>query len=303
MENTQEIEKSLSQEHGQVSGVKRKERATQDPEVPAKRNTKSRAYLVTWASFPEDYESIIKNCGADEYVYQLEKGKENGLIHVQAAVMWKNKKAFSAVKDLFEGAHIEKARNWHAAKQYCSKEDTRQSPTVSSKDPNNRVKDPLEGKELWPFQQELMSLLSEEPNDRTILWIWDPSGNVGKTSLAKHLCLKSAGCLYVTGKASDMKYACFSWTENAKNPDLRTVIINITRSQEMFISWQGVEEVKDGIFFNTKYESKMCLFNPPHVVMLANFRPDTDKLSADRWRIGMIDSVSRKVEWEQGCGP
>ena len=55
-----------------------------------------------------------------------------------------------------------------------------------------------------------------------------------------------------------------------------------TRSQEQFVSYQAIEEVKNGILFNNKYEAKMVVFNNPHVVVFSNFEPDYKALSSDR---------------------
>lgn len=62
-------------------------------------------------------------------------------------------------------------------------------------------------------------------------------------------------------------------------------IFDYTRSQEEYISYEALEAVKNGIFYNNKYESGMVVYNTPHVIVLSNFRPDLSKLSADRWRI------------------
>jgi len=39
---------------------------------------------------------------------------------------------------------------------------------------------------------------------------------------------------------------------------------------------------------NTKFETGLKVFNPPHIVVLANFPPREEKLSADRWKIYKI---------------
>ena len=46
---------------------------------------------------------------------------------------------------------------------------------------------------------------------------------------------------------------------------------------------------------NTKYETGMKLFNSPHLIVFSNFYPDTDKLSADRWKIALINES--KLVW------
>jgi len=151
-----------------------------------------------------------------------------------------------------------------------------------------KVKDPLEDKQLRPLQAEILQIVKNKPDDQTIHWVVDLKGNSGKTTLTKSLCLRRKDCIYMTDKSSDMKYGVWKWLE--KN-DLNIILVDLARSQEYFVSYQGIEEMKNGIFYNTKYESAMCIYNPPHVVVFANFEPDYEKLSADRWNIIQIEKL------------
>ncbi len=63
------------------------------------------------------------------------------------------------------------------------------------------------------------------------------------------------------------------------------MVIDIPRANEGNVSYQAIEDLKNGALFSTKYESGMCVFNSPHVVVFANMAPDLNKLSADRWNI------------------
>ena len=132
-------------------------------------------------------------------------------------------------------------------------------------------------------------MLSEEPDNRSIYWYWDEIGNTGKTSLAKHLCINFPNqILFVNGAGKDIKYAVSEFVANEDN-NLKMVIFYFTRSIENFISYEAIESVKDGILFNNKYESKMCIFNCPHIICFANFEPDYNTLSNDRWKVIKVD--------------
>ncbi len=61
---------------------------------------------------------------------------------------------------------------------------------------------------------------------------------------------------------------------------------------EDYVSYQALEEIKDGIFFSGKYEGGMKIFNSPHVICFANFSPAEHKLSGDRW---VVEEVSKNV--------
>lgn len=60
-------------------------------------------------------------------IWQLEVGETTGTVHVQGYVVFKSRKRFSTVKDLFpDGTHLEVRRGKHSeAKGYCSKKETR----------------------------------------------------------------------------------------------------------------------------------------------------------------------------------
>jgi hypothetical protein len=128
-----------------------------------------------------------------------------------------------------------------------------------------------------------MNLMEGESDDRSIHWLWDAKGKIGKTTIAKHLCLKDDEIIYVNGKAADIKSCIAKRLEAGK--DLRGVIFGIPRTAQDYVSYAALEEIKDGICFSGKYESEMLMFNPPHIVVLANFPPDQSKLSMDRWEI------------------
>lgn len=243
-----------------------------------------------------EYEGIadrLERAGA-QFVFQEETG-ETGTIHYQGCCRFPNQRRFNMVKALISSrAHLEKARGrWKSNVRYCSKDDSRTGDRwtnlseefIASCHPEVPVppRDPLEGVQLYPWQQEVMDLVEDAPDDRRIWWIYEEEGNAGKTTMAKHLCLTKPGAIYVGGKASDIKYAV---QQMKVKP--RLILWDIPRSMEQFVSYQGIEEVKNGIFFSGKYEGGMVLYDPPHVFVFANFPPDRYKLSLDRWGIRRI---------------
>lgn len=242
------------------------------------RNTMRRGWFFTWNSYPEDWKQIIRiNC--EKFVAQPEVG-DTGNHHIQATIYFKNARTHEQCRKIFPGANIKPIKNAMAAMNYCRKHETRTAEGIDNV--VKKVKDPLEGKLLHEWQTMVLNRIAEPAQDRTINWIVDEVGNAGKTALAKHLCLTRDDCLYLTGKCADMKYGVFKWLQKRT---LKVAILDFTRSQESFISYQGIEEIKNGIFYNTKYESEMCIYDSPHVIIFANFWPEMDKLSADRWNI------------------
>lgn len=251
-------------------------------------NTKERGRCWgpnTWNNYTEENYEFLKNWlqnNCEDFVMQREIGT-NGTPHIQFCMKFKNARRFSALKKEFEKVHFEKSKNFNATKNYCQKKDT--AIDVCDKKKTRTVKDPLANKILYDWQLKLIELINTEPDDRTITWIYDENGNMGKTTLAKHLCLKYPNqALYISGKSADIKYGVTKFLENEKN-ELRICLFDFVRSNENYFSFEAIESIKNGIFYNTKYESTMVLYNPPHVICFSNFLPDLTKLSNDRWNI------------------
>lgn len=263
---------------------------------------RTRAWFFTWNNYtPDDLEFwkkyVPEKC--DQWAWQLEIGEKEGTPHIQAALYYKSARTFSAIKkELPPAVHFKPAKNWKAASTYCQKVKTRDSSeegdiNIIEKEEKNKpkiiVKDPMEGLVKKSWQKQIDSIIEKpaEVSDRKIYWFYDINGAVGKTTYAKHLAIRLVDrFLYLGGKAADVKSAITQMVEQGNNPDV--CIFDFVRSCESHISYDAIESVKNGIFFSGKYESTMVTFNTPHVFVFANFKPDLDKLSRDRWVIQSI---------------
>lgn len=257
-----------------------------------KKHCKHRSYILTINNPDVSGKSMAQYLDTldTKYVFQLELGEEEKTPHFQMLLNFKNARSFEGMKKLFPTAHIEKAKCLKQAVKYCQKMDTRIDGPWISGFPNfdiNIIKD------LREWQKNLLIDIEKRNNDRRVFWIFDEKGGSGKTALAKWLvCRKNA--LYVSGKAADIKYAL---SEHLEEKEITMVIFDYPRSQKDYISYGAIEEVKNGIFFSNKYESKMAIFNPPIVIIFANFLPDVTQLSSDRWqRYHLDNNVLTKYE-------
>ncbi len=137
----------------------------------------------------------------------------------------------------------------------------------------------LSKENMYEWQKGIVDLCESEPDDRTIHWYWDSDGCTGKTSLCKYLMWHHDAFLF-SGKATDIASRIIN-----RNEPPRIALMNITRTAEGKLSWAAIEEIKDGCISSGKYEGGQMIFDPPHVIIFANFRPDTSTLSVDRWNI------------------
>lgn len=233
---------------------------------------------------PKEVEDINQylNAYSTHAAYQSEVGEE-GTPHLQGCFKTKNPVRFRTLKSLLPRAHWEKCRNWKASAEYCQKAETRVEGPSYLKGFPKPVKDPLDGLELHAWQQDLKNILDEEPDDRSIFWYWEYTGNTGKSAFCKSYILNNReDAIMVGGTTKDILFAVSQCTAAGKPP--RVVFIDVARSKD-HLAWDGIEKLKNGCFFSGKYESAQCLLNPPHIVLFANRPPVLDTLSADRWKV------------------
>lgn len=253
--------------------------------TPERNTKKMRSVFLTWNNYDEeDWKTLIKFCDEKSKKARLQKecGKE-GTKHIQGYIMFNNPISFNKLKKDFPKVHFEVPINHFACINYCKKLDTFDDEGYSKNiDKPAKCRNPLENKELYGWQKWIIGTVEQYVyDDRKIWWIVDPIGNRGKTALAKYLCM-NYGALYLEGAKKDVLYAVHMWL---KKHDLKVCIFDFCRSTEGFVSYGAIESIKNGIFFNSKYEAEMNLFDPPLVLCFSNFWPDSRKLSKDRWEI------------------
>lgn len=283
-----------------------------DPVPPGKkgraRGLAGKYMCFTWNNHQNrpDWELLLSAAldASVRFVAQ-EETSATGTPHIQGAVQWPARWR-PVEKGLLPGAHWElmKARSCGPAKcsavggaqvgsvcawHYCCKADSR-TPGGQQWHKGPRLPRPLmkvSKAELRPWQRRIYDELAQPlgRDDRRIRWYWEETGNVGKSFLVK--CMVDEGdftVCKVSGSASDIKFAIKSFTDtNGEGPDV--VVCDVPRTNHGGVSYQALEECKNGLLFSPKYESGQCRFNTPHVVVFANVAPDRTQLSADRWYV------------------
>ena len=152
----------------------------------------------------------------------------------------------------------------------------------------------------YPWQREMLEILRKPVDPRAIWWIYEKAGGTGKTTLLKHICscMPELTPIVLSGKASDMMYAIADYERRHKRLP-GCVLVNLPRSFDAsFLSYPGLESIKDMLFFSGKYAGGMVNGSPPHMAIFANVPPNTSQLSLDRWRIRCI----QHLELTEACG-
>lgn len=236
-------------------------------------------HFFTWNNYTKgDIELLLETLGKIEpvkYVFQEETG-ENGTNHLQGVIILKHKMRDTEFK-LPSKIHWEKLKKEDAAVAYCQKAATRTGQTWKFGFPK-----PIQTIEiLRPWQQTIYNMTLTEPNDRTINWFWEPTGNVGKSAFVKYMVVRHRALFCFGGKTTDIINLIF----NTNMDECTTIIFDIPRVHEGKVAYTVMEQIKNGLICNTKYETGQKAFNPPHVICMANFEPDLEKLSIDRWNV------------------
>lgn len=253
---------------------------------------RSRSWCLTVNNYTEEeYNTITHALSEGEYIVGKETGEE-GTPHLQCFVRYKNPRTFSSMKKKFPRAHIEIAKgNTNQNFNYCSKQENYKSNIemkLSAKQEyeiymNEEYKD-IEWKN---WQKDILNLLETKPSKRTINWYWREEGNVGKSYLSQFVDWKY-DAIIANGKQQDVfnQYKSFI-EENNKQP--KVALIDIPRSHKEYVCYSTFEKIKDGLFYSGKYEGGKLRLIPHHLIVFANFYPDTSKLSEDRWNIVEIE--------------
>lgn len=260
-------------------------------------NKKFRKFIFTLNNYEEDDINSISQYFSEtskKYIFGKEIAPKTGTKHLQGYVEFKNQKTIITIKNncksLFK-AHFEPAKgSLEHNYNYCSKENEFFTNIVMPE----KIK-VLKSEDLYSWQKSLINILDITPNNRTIIWIYDKYGNMGKTSLLKYL-FNYYNCIFTTGgKQSDVLNLCLNNQDKLLLPKC-IVIWALTRSFDYsYLNYGTMETIKDGIICNTKYETKSFICNSPHLVVMANELPNLEKMSLDRWELFVINP-NRELE-------
>lgn len=255
------------------------EMAGGNTESPAKKGTVQSSYwCFTLNNYEyeqlEQIEQVFKH-ECKWYIFQEETGEE-GTPHLQGTLCLKLKTRLTTMKQIDPKIHWESTKSVKGSIVYCTKHESRTGKIYSH---GIVIPEQIKVSEPRGWQLKVMDILKTEPDDRTIHWFWEPNGNVGKTTLCKFLVVKY-NALMLTGKSSDM-YHMISKFPNKRN----VIIVDCPRSQQDYLNYGALEQIKNGLIFSGKYEGSQIVFNCPHVIVFANHEPEYTKMSGDRWNV------------------
>jgi len=257
---------------------------------PQPSRQRSRKWSFTLNNYTEEeYDTITQACNNKDWKYIIGKEVgESGTPHLQGFIEHTNAISFDLMKQILPRAHIEKSKGTTQQNlTYCSKDNdfhTNIKVEETYQDKINKYNNDLFKDITWyDWQQDILDMLETEPHRRTIHWIWDPEGNSGKSFLTRYIHWKF-DTIIVNGKQSDVFNGIKTYIDKTQNSP-KAVIIDIPRTNKEYVCYGTMEKIKDGLMYSGKYEGGVIELLPVHLIVFANFEPDKEKMSIDRWNI------------------
>lgn len=237
-----------------------------------------------------------------KWCFQLEEGSNSGYRHYQCRVSTFKK---SRNKPLLVGIHpdsITPTSNENKNNDfYCMKEETRIDGPWTDKDNEEEVYIPkqYQVKELYSWQQDLLECMKIF-NDRDIYYIYNESGNIGKTTFSGYCALRhNTFILPVCNDADKLIQSCCNMLMGKNARSGITIIIDLPRAlqdkSKLYGMYVAIEQIKSGRVYDMRNKYKEWWFDSPCIIIFSNNNP-TDSLhilSQDRWKLKTINSKNQ----------
>lgn len=260
-----------------------------------KRIAASIRWCFTYNNYPDDWkETVIGRIGSVGYsrlVIGEEVGELCGTPHLQGYVEFTDKcRPVESVKIKQISWRKCKGTDLHNYK-YCTEDGkfVEFGFTREWKKKNKLIKVKTI-KKLYPWQEMVLKEFKnhmENPDDRAIYWVHCEPGDSGKSTFCKYLYEEhNFGFLYNAKSADIAQYV----STNLKD----AYCIDFSRTMDGKINYGAIESLKNGLLFSSKYESHTICMDSPFIVCFANFPPEKEKMSADRWITLDLDDLPLK---------
>lgn len=241
-------------------------------------------WVMTWNNYPDNVFEQIEQCLiplCDKYIFGKEVGAQ-GTPHIQGAFKLKKKMRQGSIYNLLGSKFfLDKMKGRWSDQVYCEKD----GDFICDK-PIRRKPKLLTYDMLRPNQKLIADKFKDYEDPifgRKVYWYWEEKGGWGKSILCKYL-VDCEDAYIVQGKNNDILYGIAEYVKTHGNSP-KIVVYDVPRVNQGHVSYQAIESIKNGCFYNGKYEGGKCRFDSPHVIVFSNQEPVFDCLSECRWII------------------
>ena len=151
------------------------------------------------------------------------------------------------------------------------------------------LKDSTASAQLRSWQRDCLEIVTGTPSSRKVRWFWENVGNVGKSWMARYLTLHHDALILGAMKKLDLLHAIAKTIQGKK-----VVVFDLTRSNEegaVKVVYEVIEQLLNRVIHSGKYDSQTIFIQKVHILVFANFEPDRNAMSSDRWDVHHIASV------------
>lgn len=240
----------------------------------------------------------------DSHTFQLEESS-NGMMHYQCCLSTKIRKQQSTLlNDLSselnypkELIQVDRSMDFEAANNYCSDIHKRSVGTelfttdsrLKYDDSDIKFLDDPKARYLW--QKKFMEIFFNEsetdvktPDDRTVYWVQDSTGNSGKSKFSKWLVRRNSNITKIAfGSSNQLRSSVIS--EGIKDFYILDIPRTLGDDDSINSVVSVIEDIKNGYVKSGMYgESKELFLKPPHILVFTNKICPITLLSEDRWQ-------------------
>jgi hypothetical protein len=149
--------------------------------------------------------------------------------------------------------------------------------------------EPMNGLITNPFKWQIsaIELIQNMEATRHVVWFYSPLGNMGMSTLARHmLIVLGSNRVYLT-KTACAEYHMATIIRGALESgcSCEYTLFDLPRGACSKDVYTSIECLKDGCITAQKYAGGTIFFAQSKVVVFANWLPNVRKLSSDRWKI------------------
>lgn len=218
----------------------------------------------------------------DRFVVGDEIG-EGGTPHLQCRFVFKTEKTIQTLRNQFgakKGHEVHFTPTHVRDFNYCEKEGRFYR---SWEGPISKFVDLA----LRPWQEDFIKKF-KATDDRTVLVVYDPYGNNGKTWLSKFMqATRQAQYVPPLSEAQDLM--AFALEKQAHG-----YVFDMPRSDTIKQKkgmWSAVEQIKNGYLYDKRYKYRDTWTEPPKVAVFCNDLPEPNLLSFDRWQVYKLGGI------------
>lgn len=234
------------------------------------------------------------------WVFQLEEGEQTGYLHYQGRFSLKTKARKSELLRRYEQHgfpvpnYLEAELTNGSAAFYATKIETRKEGPWSDKDVERFIPDYIQAiNSFFPWQRYIISQHTVT-NCRQINWVYDETGNHGKSIVANHMRLyMNAVILPPVNDSKELLQACCCLLRDRNIRTPGSLFFDLPRcltKDKLHGFLTAAEQIKTGYVIDLRNHTQEWDFNPPQVWIFSNTAVPRSDLSADRWITWSFDS-------------